>query len=147
MPGFRLGGGRAIVVHGCCPLQKRAGVVGPLVRSDAGAIFDVYAVVYVVPLAIQELRIHHPVPRPLGPVRVGLVSRVPGQTRGDVEETSLRDGVLVIEPVVPGEDLPTQATSAILFLPAGGLRVENGLGKRQPLWLALRRILEVVLGC
>jgi len=94
----------------------------------------------------HEARSLRPVEDLVGPVRVGLVASVDGQTGGDIEETTVGDGVLVIEPGVEGEDLPSQPPVAVLVIPSASLQVENGLSKRQPLRLVLGWIWEFLLG-
>jgi len=106
----------------------------------------VAAVVDVV-LVVDELHADHPVPGDVGPVRVGVVVGVAGQAGAQVEEAAVGDGVLVVVAVVGQRDLPAQAAAALVVVAhRAGLRVEDGLGQRQPLRVLLLGVLEVDLG-
>lgn len=59
----------------------------------------------------------------------------------------VRRTVLVVVAVVGERNLPSQATAARLIVSIGrGLRVEHGLGERQPLWLVLGRVRKADFG-
>lgn len=103
------------------------------------------AVVDVV-VVVDEPDAPHPLPRLLGPVRVRLVVEVAGESRPQVEEAAVRDGILVVVAVIRERDLPAQAAAAGVVVAARvGLRVEDGLRQRQPLRLVGRRVREVLL--
>ena len=86
-----------------------------------------------------------PVPHGIGPFGIGVITGIDGQTTGDVEEAAVGDGVLVVVSIIEGIDLPSQATSARLIVPAHGLGVEDGLGQGEPLGPIGRRIGEAIL--
>lgn len=131
-----------VLVHGRGAEEERADVVRELVFGDGlAAVVSVRAVVDPVRVG-YEFHVHHPVPGLDGPVRVRGVTGVQRQARRDVEETGLRDGVLVVVAVVPGEDLPPQPAVAVRRVPPGRLRVEDGLGERQPPWFVFRGVRE-----
>ena len=71
---------------------------------------------------------YFPVPDLISPVGVSLVSGVSSESGAEVEEATVGDAVLVIEPVVEREDLPFQSTVAFLGVPARGPLVEYCLG-------------------
>lgn len=87
-----------------------------------------------------------PVVRPHRPLRIRRVPGVPRESRGQLEEAAVGDGVLVAVPVVEGVDLPAQAAAAGVGVPAQRLRVEYGLCEREPVRGARRRVWEVLLG-
>lgn len=94
----------------------------------------------------HEARSLRPVEDLVGPVHVGLIAGVDGQTGSDVEEAAIGDAILVIVPRVQAEDLPSQPPVAVLVIPPAGLQVEDRLSQRQPLRLILGWIGELLLG-
>ena len=68
------------------------------------------------------------------PVGVCLVSSVPSQPGGELKECSRRYSVLVVVSSVEGENLPSQAPTTGLLVPAVDLVVENVYGEIEPGW-------------
>ncbi len=87
-PGFGLG----VVVHGGCAENEAAGIVRELIRAIGGAVAtDGGAVNDVVCFVVDESSPPHPVPSPFGPVGVGLISGVKGESSAESEEAGLRN--------------------------------------------------------
>ncbi|KAH3660576.1 hypothetical protein OGAPHI_007162 [Ogataea philodendri] len=129
--------------------QQHACVIGPLVFGDGGAIVvDVGTVVCEIVRVrlVHKLDSNKPVVHFLGPVDVRVVSCESGQTGTDMEQSSVRDRVLVVVTRVPRENLPSKASVTTVSVPSPGHGVENGLCQIQPLWLVVRRVGEVPLG-
>lgn len=61
--------------------------------------------------------------------------RVSTQPRGQIEETTIGDRILVIVSIVERKNLPLEATGAGGVVPACSLRVKDGLRQREPLRL------------
>jgi hypothetical protein len=121
------------------------GIVSPLDVVDRRAVLCVIgSVVEVVVLAHKSYR-KLPLPSLLSPIRVGVVPEVLVESRSDVEETAVGDGVLVVVSVVEGEDLPPQTSAACRLVPALVLCVEDGLSKREPRGLPISKIGQFVL--
>lgn len=87
-----------------------------------------------------------PVVGPDSPLRVRGVVRISSQPGGELEKTSIRDGVFVAVPVVERVDLPPQATATGGGIPPESLGVEDGLGESKPLSLVSGRVGEVLFG-
>lgn len=124
----RVRGEAYVVVHVCGAHQVRADVVCPLqLICYCAIVFDLRTVVdYVV--TREERCPDDPIVRLLRPVRVRLVASVSCQTSRELEETAIGDGVLVIIPIVEGEDLPPQSSSTVLCVPSRYLEIEYCLG-------------------
>ena len=120
------------VPHGCSSCQMHPGVIGPLLVVEARAVVRVPGTVEEVMVSSNQAHGCLPVPDSLGPLRIGLVSKILIKTRCDVEEAPIRYGVLVVVPVVEKEDLPPQSPPASRLVPSTCLGVEDRLCKRQP---------------
>ena len=59
------------------------------------------------------------------PVGICLVARVPGQPGCKLKEGPLRQSLLVIVPLIEGENLPAQATATVFRIPTTDLVIEN----------------------
>ena len=62
------------------------------------------------------------------PVGVCLVARVPGQPGGELKERPMRQSLLVVIPLIEGENLPAQATATGFRIPTTDLVIENIYG-------------------
>ena len=69
------------------------------------------------------------------PLSVRVILRIRGQSCTEIEKDAIRDGVLIVVAVVKGKNLPPQPSIAGVGIPPQRLRVEDGLGKGQPLRL------------
>lgn len=103
------------------------------------------AVIEVV-IGVHEADGFGPIPRSVGPFRIGIVAGIDGQACSHIEEASVGDGVLVVVTVVERENLPFQSTSASLGVPSSCLGVEDCLDECKPLGTVGRRIRILVLG-
>ncbi|KAI6772186.1 hypothetical protein HG530_003144 [Fusarium avenaceum] len=137
--------------HRASAVKENTSVVGPLrlvdivtLRGGLGA--DVNTVLYC-KLVGDDASFDVPFPDLLGPVGVSLVACIQRQARGDVEEATVGDGVLVIETSVPLEDLPAHATTAVFIVPATDVFVEDTLNLGEPPRRVIWRIWELVLCC
>ena len=119
-----------IIVHDGCTEQEYSRVVGPLELVDVAAILCCMGSIIEVVIVIHHLYFLCPIERLFGPLRIAVIASIQSQTSTKVEEASIRDGILVIVSGIEGEDLPSQATVAILCVPSFGLSVENSLRKR-----------------
>lgn len=122
------------VVHVGGAHQEGAGVVGPLDQRRVRAVGGGVGAVVDGPGGAHELGGGPPVPGLSGPVGVGLVAGVAGQSGCELEEATVGDAVLVVVSFVEGEDLPPEPSVAGCGVPASGLQVEDGLSQGQPLW-------------
>ena len=68
------------------------------------------------------------------PVGVCLVARVPGQPGCELKEGPLRQSLLVVIPLVEGENLPAQTTATIFRIPTTDLVIENIDSQVEPGW-------------
>ncbi len=135
-----------VVVHGGRSQQENASIVGPLHFVDVATIQRSVRTIIKEVLLIHQTTGLRPIEGLLGPLCVAVVPSVQGETSAKVEEASIRDGVLVVITSIEGEDLPSQATVAVLVVPSRCLRVENPLGQLQPLGFVRWRIWELLLG-
>ena len=90
--------------------------------------------------ATDQADVERPSVRLGRPLIVSLVASVGIQARCNVEETTLRNRVLVVVAVVEGENLPSQTSSTSLVVPSSGLTVEDCLCQGKPARLVIRRI-------
>jgi hypothetical protein len=110
--------------------QVQACVVGPLNRIHLGAIIgDIVSIVELV-LFGHEADLASPIPRLHGPVHVCSISRISRQPRGQQEERTIRNGILVMIASIEAINLPAQPTATMLLIPPGCLSVEDSLGER-----------------
>ena len=72
------------------------------------------------------------------PVGVCLIVREFGQPGCELKEGSMRQSLLVIVPVVKGEDLPVQATATAFRIPTISLVIKNPYSDIEPGWGAGR---------
>lgn len=105
------------VVHVRCPQHVHTGIVGPLDPIGVVAVQSRVCSVKEV-ITLYESHIVGPIPYLVRPVCVSLVPRILGKPGGDVEEDSVRDGVLVIIARVECENLPPQTAAAELGVPS-----------------------------
>jgi len=87
-------------------VDQDGGVRRELNLVDVGAVEVGVASVIDVEVLVDVPDTRHPVPCSLGPVSVRLVVGVACETRGDVEEADVCDGVLVGVTAVRVGDLP-----------------------------------------
>lgn len=102
---------------GVCAIVIRVGAV-PHVGRAAGD-FDQWGVC-------------HPVPQHLGPVGVGLIVGIAGESRCELEVSAVGNGVLQIVAREVRINLPAEAATAGRGIPQGGLKVVDGLSEREP---------------
>ena len=104
-----------MVVHIGSTGQRHPDVVGPLVRVHCLTVgLDSDSVVDMVVVA-DQLHFPHPVVRLCAEFRVGRVSSVAGKSRTELEETTIRDCVLVAVSIGSEENLPSQtATTCVI---------------------------------
>ena len=106
------------IVHVCSPHEISAHVVGPLELIRYGTVvLDLRAIVDHVVTGEKRCRID-PVVRFIRPVRISGVASIPEKAGCELEEPTVRDAVLVVITVVPGEDLPSESSAAILAIPS-----------------------------
>jgi hypothetical protein len=117
-----------------------------LIRSLDGAVDGLVSSVINIVVVGNQFSGDFPVVNLRGPGCVGHVSGVMGQACGDVEETPVGNGVLVVVTIVQRENLPFKSTSASILgqIPSSDVIVEHCLYESQPLRLACRRIRELV---
>ena len=132
-------------VHVCSTMQENTRVVGPLQGVEIGAVVWLMGAVNEHPVLGDVSNTVGPVPGLLRPLSVCLIARVDSQSSTEVEEAAIGNGVLVVKAIVQAEDLPVQATIAVLHVPTRHLRVYHALGESQPAGLTLRGILKVAL--
>lgn len=97
-------------------------------------------------LAVYQSNIRAPVICPLGPLKVCVILRKCSKPGSNVEESAIRNGILVVVPIIERKDLPSQASTTCILTPPVSLGVEDSLGKSQPLRLILRRVWKPYLG-
>ena len=134
------------IIHSGSAHDEHAVIIGPLIVILVGAIISTLRTVKDLVRRRHQSNILHPIPSLDSPFRIGLVASVQGQSRGQVEEASVRDGVFVSITVVEWENLPSQATIAHIRTPPFCLGIEDSLGKSEPLWLVRGGVLEVRFG-
>lgn len=134
-----------IVVHVGGSQQIDTRVVRPLDLIGIGTVVVGVGTVMELVLRRHDANSLGPVPHPLGPFGVSLVARVLSQARREVEETAVRDGVLVVVAAVERVNLPSEPAIAGLIVPPYGLRIEGGLSKGKPLRFVRWRIWEPIL--
>lgn len=83
-----------------------------------------------------------PIPNFLGPVEISLIAGIASQTSGQLEETTVGDGVLDHVSALVGPNLPAQTTSAGGRIPSRNLSIKYTLGQRYPggIAFALREV-------
>lgn len=91
----------------------------------------------------DKLDIHDPVPHAVCPLNVGLVFSVASQTRGEVEKTTVSNGVFVVVTIVPGENLPAKTSTTVLRVPACSHGIKHGLGQVGPRRFVIARRFEI----
>ena len=94
----RLPGRRAVgvVVHDCRAIDENARVVGPLQRCDVLAVVGGASTVVDAVAVVDQSSGHSPVVDLLGPIGISTVASVARETSSHLEETSVRDRVLVV---------------------------------------------------
>jgi hypothetical protein len=125
--------------HGCAE-HVDTRVVGPLDVVQVRAIDSRVGSVEDLVRATDQADVHRPLVRLRRPLRVSLIASVSVQPRRDIEETALRNRVLVVVAVVESENLPPETTAASLVVPSRRLAVENCLCESQPAGLIVWRI-------
>ena len=90
--------------------------------------------------AADQADLHRPLVRLGRPLSISLVASVSIQASGNIEETALRNGVLVVVAVVEWEDLPSQTTATSLVVPSACLTVEDCLCESEPTGLVIWRV-------
>lgn len=136
-----------VVIHERSSREKQTTVVSPLQRRDnsAGALNGGTVIDGpIVASRLDESNLLRPVPNLDGPVSVGLVMRVSGQTGCDIEQTTICDGVLIVVTVVPCKDLPSQTTAAVVHIPPRRHGIKDGLSKVEPLGLVICWVCKVL---
>ena len=104
----------------------------------------------ITPIEEVEILIHqadrrHPVPHLPSLVRIRLIASIHRQPRSNVEETTIRNGVLIIVPIIEVEDLPLQPTTTRRRIPSRDLGIEHSLRQREPTRRPIRRIRILIL--
>lgn len=88
----------------------------------------------------EEANVPHPVVDSVGGVQVNLLFSVSVQTGGDVEKTSVGDGVLIVVTGVPGENLPSQTASTRGGVPTVVHGVEDSLDQIKPRLVSVGKV-------
>ena len=84
----------------------------------------------------------------LRPIRIRGIARIPGQPRRNIEETPIRNAILVIIPRVEREDLPSQPAPTDCRVPPLDHELEHRLREGYPSCVAGGRIHEFCFcGC
>lgn len=138
--------GARCVPHDSRSIQHHASAVRPLHMVQLSTVLGVVCSVEDLVVRAQETNSGHPVPSLVNPVGVGLVAGVGVQTSGEVEESSVGRRVLVVVPIVEGENLPSQSSSTGRGVPSNSLRIEDGGSDRDPGRSSGRRVGILVLG-
>lgn len=125
------------IPHGRSTSHVHSSIVGPLLVVEDRAISLIRGAIKKAIVWGNEAHGQLPLPDLLGPIRVELVAEIFMKACGDVEEATIRYGILVIVSLVEKENLPPQPTSTRLLIPSILLGVEHCLGKRQPRRLPL----------
>lgn len=118
-----------IVVHVRGADEESASVISPQVVINLRAIDGVVSAIVKEVVGVSKVDVADPIPHPVSPLSVGVVTGVSGQAGGHIEEAAVRDGVLVIVAGVEREDLPPQSSGTSRGVPSQSLRVEDSLGK------------------
>lgn len=133
------------VIHIGCTQQVHPRIVCPL---NLIIVLTTRRIIRAIPKPIlrrEKSNISSPLPRLIRPVRICLIARILGQSRSNIEETTIRNRVLVAKPLVPGEYLPSKPATARSRIPPHRLRVKHCLRQRKPLRLIWRRIWKIPL--
>ena len=117
LPGGLLGAGGE-VVHDGAAVEDGAEVLGPLDVVEGATVLVGVGAVPDSEICVDHASGLHPGICLLGPIGVGLVTRVLGKTRGELEEDTVRDGVFIIVASIEGENLPAETTAAGFIVPA-----------------------------
>ena len=122
--------GRAYeVVHVRAAGDQGADVVGPVRFDRTGAVASPRRAVPDLVVGCQNGRTGDPVVCLLGPVCVSLVAGVSCESCGELEESSVRNRVLVVVTSVEGVNLPSESSVAGARLPSQYLVIEYGLSQ------------------
>lgn len=123
-----------------------AGIISPLDVIDRTAVLGIVGSVVVVIIRTHEPNSEFPVPGLLSPVGIGVVTKILVESGGNVKETAVGNGVLVVVTIVEGIDLPSQTSSARSVVPALVLCVEDSLCHGKPRRLTIGEIRKLVFG-
>ena len=118
LPGALLRRAVGEAVHDGAAVEDGAQVLGPLDVVELRAVLGGIATIPDAVVVGDQPHGLHPCVRFLGPVGVGLVVCELGETRGELEEEAVGEGVLVVVAVVEGEDLPAKTAVAGGIVPA-----------------------------
>jgi hypothetical protein len=126
-----------LVEHHSCAEHVDASVVRPLNVVQIRAVDLGISTVKDLVSTTDQADVERPSVRLGRPLIVSLVASVGIQARCNVEETALRNRVLVVVAVVESENLPSQTSSTRLVVPSRGLTVEDCLCQGKPARLVI----------